>query len=137
MATSRTVKIGGRTFPLAYTMRGMLRMQQSIKDFDTSRIKEILSEPSGLIDILFVMMQDGADLEGRPLDVDKTWVSLHLPPSVRKVVELQIAVIDVMTEDMLMETEEDEERSREVDVVLQEIQKKRTASLGGKSSPGD
>ena len=137
MATSRTVKIGGRTFPLAYTMRGMLKMKESIPNFETTSIREVISDPDGLLTVLHIMMQDAADLEGTPLDVDKKWLSLHLPPSVRKMVELQIAVIDVMTEDMLMETEEDESRSREIDVVLQEIQKKRTALHGDKSSPGD
>ena len=81
----------------------------------------------------------GNRLNGEKLDVDQDWFALHTPANVRKLISLQLAVIETITDGMSMETEEDDDREREVDLVLQEIQKKSqtTDSPGEKSQPGD
>ena len=134
-----TVKIAGRVFPLAFPLRAMLEMQNSIKGFNFNDIDKMVMNPNMLLPMLYILAENGALLGGEKLDVDQDWFALHTPAHVRKLIGLQLAVIETITDGMTMETEEDEERDREVDVVLQEIQKKSqtTDSPGEKSQPGD
>ena len=122
---THTVKIGGRTFNLAFTLKTMLDMQTGIDGFDFNRLDEIVTKPGILLDVLYLMAKTGEALEGREMDVDKDWFALHLPPSMRKIMSLQFAIRDTIQDAMNMETNDDDEYSREVDLVLQEIQKKR------------
>lgn len=133
------VKIAGRVFPLAFPLRAMLEMQNSIEGFNFNDIDKMVSNPNMLLPMLFILAENGALLNGEKLDVDQDWFSLHTPANVRKLISLQLAVIETITDGMMMETEEEEDREREVDLVLQEIQKKSqtTDSPGEKLHPGD
>ena len=133
-----TVKVAGREFHLAFTLRAMLEMQKRIEGFNFENIDKIVSTPQGMVDALFVLAENGAKLNGETLNVDEEWFALHIPATLRKFVSIQIAIMETLTDGMMMESEEDDERSREVDVVLQEIQKKRAqeSSPGEKSQPG-
>ena len=133
------VKTAGRVFPLAFPLRAMLEMQNSIEGFNFNDIDKMVSNPNMLLPMLFILAENGALLNGEKLDVDQDWFSLHTPANVRKLISLQLAVIETITDGMMMETEEEEDREREVDLVLQEIQKKSqtTDSHGEKSHPGD
>ena len=135
---THTVKIGGRTFTLAFTLRAMLELQRRIEGFDFNEINNLIRTTQGMLDALYVLAENGAKLNGEELDVDEDWFALHIPPTLRKMVSIQLAIAETFTDGMMMETEEDE-WDREVDVVLQEIQKKRqtTDSPGEKSQPGD
>lgn len=121
---TQSIKIGGRTFSLAFTLKTLLDMQEHIEGFDYNRIEEIVRRPQGLVDVLYYLMKTGEALEGRELDVDSDWIALHIPPSAKQILYLQILIRDTMQDNMHMETEEDDDRSREVDLVLQELQKK-------------
>jgi len=121
---TQSVKIGGRTFSLAFTLKTLLDMQEHIEGFDYNRIEEIVRQPRGMVDVLYSLIKTGEALEGRELDIDKEWLALYIPPTVKKILYLQILIRDTMQDSMHMETEEDDERSREVDLVLQELQKK-------------
>jgi hypothetical protein len=85
------------------------------------------------------MAESAAKLNGEQMDIDREWIALHIPINTRKLISLQIAIIKTTAEWMEMEAELDADEEREVDLVLQEIQKKRvkTDSPGGKSSPTD
>ena len=133
------VKIAGRMFPLAFPLRAMLEMQNSIEGFNFNDIDKMVSNPNMLLPMLYILAENGALLNGEKLDVNQDWFSLHTPANVRKLISLQLSVIETITDGMMMETEEDEDREREVDLVLQEIQKKSqtTDSPGEKSHPGD
>lgn len=124
MIKTQSVKIGGRTFSLAFTLKAMLDMQENIEGFDYNQIAEIVRTTKGLLDVLYYLAVSGEALEGRKLDVDKDWFALHIPSNARKILYLQLAIRDTMQDNMRMESDDDDERSREVDVVLQEIQKK-------------
>lgn len=121
---TQSVRIGGRTFSLAFTLKAMLDMQKNIEGFDYNQIAEIVRTTKGLLDVLYYLAVSGEALEGRKLDVDKDWFALHIPSNARKILYLQLAIRDTMQDNMRMESDDDDERSREVDVVLQEIQKK-------------
>lgn len=122
---TQSVKIGGRTFSLAFTLKTMFDMQENIENFDYNQIDEIITRPKGLVDVLYYLAKTGEALEGREMDVDKDWFALHIPPSAKKIIYLQLLIRDTMQGNMHMESEEDDDRSREVDLVLQELQKKR------------
>lgn len=122
---TQSVRIGGRMFSLAFTLKTMFDMQENIENFDYNQIDEIITRPKGLVDVLYYLAKTGEALEGREMDVDKDWFALHIPPSAKKIIYLQLLIRDTMQGNMHMESEEDDDRSREVDLVLQELQKKR------------
>lgn len=122
---THTVKIAGRTFTLAFTLRAMLMMQRDIEGFDFNDLDKLSAQPDTMLDMLYILADNGAKLTGSTLDVDKDWFALHIPASLRKLLSIRISIIETLADGMNMETEEDDEHSREVDVVLQEIQKKR------------
>lgn len=134
---THTIKIGGREFALAFTLSSMLAMQNCIEGFNFNDIDKIVSTPKGMLDTLYILADTGERLSGRELDVDREWFALHTPANMRKIVSIQIIIIKTLTDGMSMEAEDDDDK--EVDVVLQEIQKKseKTSSPGEKSQPGD
>ena len=135
----KKIKIGGKVFPLAFPLRAMIEMQNTVEGFDLNDVSKTTKDFSTLMRMLWILADNGARLEGGKLEEDLEWFTLHTPVSTRKLLAIQIAVIDTVAEWMMMETEEEDEWDREVDVVLQEIQKKRqtTDSPGEKSQPGD
>lgn len=119
----RTVKIAKRTFPLAFTLGAMEELEQKIENFNLSKLQDYVKSPSGLMDILLALMRQGELLEGRILDVDRTWLASHLSPSPIRMAPIQIAILNTLSDGLTMEAEQDE---GEVDVVLEEIKKKET-----------
>lgn len=135
----RTINIGGRSFPLAFPMKAYLEMINTIDGFDFSDVSRMISDPNKMMPMIYILAKYGAILNGEKLDVDLEWMEVHTPSSTRKIIAIQLAVMGTITDWMEMETEEDEDLSREVDVVLQDLQKKskRISSPGEKSQPGD
>ena len=119
----RTVKIAKRTFPLAFTLGAMEELQNKIENFNLAKLQEYVKSPTGLMDILLALMRQGAILEGKTLDVDRTWLASRLSPSPIKMAPIQVAILNALSDGLTMEAEEDE---GEVDVVLEEIKKKET-----------
>lgn len=119
------IKIGGREFTLAFTLMAMIRMQERIEGFDFNAINELIGKPDGMLKMLYILAENGEALEGRKLDVDEQWFALHIPANMRKFVSIQLAIMETITDGMMMETEEEDEHSREVDAVLEEIRKKK------------
>ena len=139
IGTIRKIKIGGKVFPLAFPLRAMIEMQNTVEGFDLNDVSKTTKDFSTLMRMLWILADNGARLEGRKLEEDLDWFTLNTPVNTRKLLAIQLAVINTVAEWMSMETEEEDEWDREVDVVLQEIQKKRqtTDSPGEKSQPGD
>lgn len=121
---TQTITIGGRKFALAFTLKTMLDMHENIEGFDYNEIDKTVETPKGILDVIYCLAKTGEAIEGRELDVDKDWFALHIPASVKKLIYLRLAIRDTIQGNMFMESEDDDERSREVDVVLQQIQKK-------------
>lgn len=119
----RTVKIAKRTFPLAFTLGAMEELQNKIENFNLAKLQEYVKSPGGLMDILLALMRQGAILEGKALDVDRTWLASHLSPAPIRMAPIQVAILNALSDGLTMEAEEDE---GEVDVVLEEIKKKET-----------
>ncbi len=121
---TRKIKIGGREFELAYTLRAMIRMHNSIKDFNMNEIDRFVIVPENMVQMLYILAENGAKLKGKTLDVDEEWFEVHIPVNARKFVEIQIAVNEAIADGMMMETEMDEKRGKVIDAVLRDIQKK-------------
>lgn len=119
----RTVKIAKRTFSLAFTLGAMEELQNKIENFNLAKLQEYVKSPSGLMDILLALMRQGAILEGKTLDVDRTWLASHLSPAPIRMAPIQVAILNALSDGLTMEAEED---GGEVDVVLEEIKKKET-----------
>ena len=129
-----TVTIGKREFPLAFTLNTMIRMQEELPGFDFNKLDEMIRKPKGLIDVMYQLAVSGAALEDKTLDVSREWMAERIPASQKRLVEIQVEVVNALTDGMHMETEEEENENREVDVVLEDIKKKdgKTGSPGGK-----
>lgn len=134
----RGIKLGGRVFPLAFTLRTVNRLKHEFPDFDTDDVRKMVADTEQLVALLYYMADDAAKLAGETFDFDREWIAVNIPVNARKMIAIQIAVINTIADAMKMESEEDEETDREIDLVLQEIQKKRekTGSAGGESSAG-
>lgn len=132
------IKLGKREFPLAFTLKTMIRMQDNIPDFDFNKLDEIVRKPKGLMDVMYELAVSGAALRDQTLDVSKDWMAERIPANQARLVQIQVAVVDALSDGMRMESEEEEDADREVDVVLEDIKKKdgKTDSPGEKSQPG-
>lgn len=115
------VKIGGRTFALAFTLNVMADLEDALPEFDIAKLTEYVKTPKGLLTILTIMAKQGEALENRVLDVDSSWFGAHIRPGPANLMGLQSAIMEAMYEGMRMETEDDDGDS---DVVLEEIKKK-------------
>lgn len=116
------VKIGGRSFALAFNLNAMADLEDAVPNFEITRLTEYVKKPRGLIEILTIMARQGEMLEGRVLDVEGSWFGAHIRPGPANLMALQSAIMEAMIEGMKMETEDGEEE--QVDVVLEEIKKK-------------
>lgn len=116
------VKIGKRTFALAFTLDALAAMEAKIEDFNINDLNRYVHNSRCIVDILETLAQQGEMLEGRTLDVDRAWFGSHISPSPLNASKLQIAVLNALTDGLHMDT--DVEDNGEVDVVLDEIRKK-------------
>ena len=117
------VKIGGNTFPLAFTLKTLIDLQTEIKDFDLASLEiSVAKDPKGLMDLLYLLASSGAALEDKELDVSREWMAARIPASAKRMADIQVAMMDTISDGMAMETEEAEEEN-EVDVTLREIKK--------------
>ena len=136
---AHAVKIGGREFPLSFSLKTMLRLQEDVEGFDMNKIDEFVRSPGGLLDLMYEMAVSGAALADQKLDVSKDWMAERIPFSMKRLADIQVEIVQTLTDGMEMETEEEENAGREVDVVLEDIKKKdgKTGSPGEKSSATD
>ena len=117
------LKIGKRKFALAFDLNALEDLQNTIKDFDLSKLSEYVRSPGGLLDLIVILAKEGEALEGRELDVDRRWFGAHISPSPAKIADIHVTIFDCLQAGLRMETEDDDPDA-EVDVVLEEIKKK-------------
>ena len=117
------VEIGGREFPLAFTLNTMIKLQEDIPDFDFKDLDERMKNPKGFVDMLFRLAFSGAALENKKLDVDRDWLAERIPVNNEKISAIANEASLAIVESMLMETEQMEKEGREVDVSLEKIKK--------------
>ena len=116
------LQIGGREFPLKFTLRTLIRMQEDLPDFNDD-FNTYITTAKGLMNTIYYLAMSGAALEDKELDVSLDWMAERIPASGKKLQEIQRAIVDTLVEGNRMETEEEENQDREVDVVLEEIKK--------------
>ena len=116
------LKIGKRTFALAFTADALADLEETIENFDIAKVSETTKSMKTLLDVVTVLAKAGEDLEGRTLDVDRRWFGSHISPAPLSIAKVQIAVLNAYAEGIKMEAESGDEDG-EVDVVLEELKK--------------
>ena len=122
---TRKIKIARRSFALAFTLGAMEELQKVIEHFNLNDMQTYVKSPSGMLDILLALMRQGELLEGRVLDVDRTWLASHISPAPARVAAIQVAILETLSDGLTMETEEENDVEG-IDVTLEEIKKKET-----------
>lgn len=117
------LKVGGRTFALAFNLNAMEAMQNTIPGFELGKLAEYVRTPGGMKDMITILAAEGEAAEGRTLDVDREWFGRHISPSPAKIANIHVVILDCLREGLAMETEDDDNQG-EVDVVLEELKKK-------------
>ncbi len=116
------VKIGKQHFSLAFTLGAMEELEEKIEDFRLDDLQKYVKSPKGLLDIITALARQGEALDGRELAVNREWFAQHLSPSPIRISQIQVAVLNALSEGLRMEAEDENEG--EVDVVLEELKKK-------------
>ena len=87
------LKIGKRTFALAFDLNAMEAMQNTIPDFDLGKLSDYVRSPGGLLDLITILAKEGEELEGRQLDVDRKWFGAHISPSPAKIANIHVTIL--------------------------------------------
>lgn len=117
-----SIKVGGREFPLAFTLGALEKMEGTFPGVDITKVDSSLATTAGLLNMIYILAECGAKTEGQMLDVGREWFANHIPASNTAIARIYQSVVDTMVDWMSMETEQ-EDADREVDVVLDEIKK--------------
>lgn len=117
------VKLAKKEFPLVFTLGTMQRLEETVPDFDITKIDELLRSTKGLLDVLYCMAAEGAVARDQELKETRAWFGAHAPASKTWIVNVHQEIVAALIDGMSMETD-DEDGSDEVDVVLEELKKK-------------
>lgn len=123
---TREIKIGKRKFALAFTLGAMEELEKKIENFRLNDLQDYVKSPGGMLDILLALMRQGELLQGRTLDIDRTWLAARMKPAPAYIASVQVAVLEALSDGLSMETEG--QNDEEVDLVLEEIKKKETTA---------
>ena len=131
------IKIAKREFPLAFSLRTLAKIQEKHPDISVENIEDMFQTVPGLLEMLYLLAEQGARNAGTKLDVDEEWFGSNLPANLKRIVSIRLVVLNTVVDGMHMETEEEEDAEREIDVVLEELKKKdkKTNSPGDESQP--
>ena len=116
------IKIGKKTFALAFTLDALAELEETIEGFSLADLAKYPRTAKGLGDLIYALAKQGELLQGRTLTVDRAWIGSHLSPAPARIAGYQVAVLEAINAGMDMET--DDEEKGEEDVVLQELKKK-------------
>lgn len=119
------IKIAKREFPLAFSLRTLAKIQEKHPDVSVENIEDMFQTVPGLLEMLYLLAEQGARNEGRKLDVDEEWFGSNLPANLKRIVSIRLVVLNTVVDGMHMEAEEEEDADREIDVVLEELKKKK------------
>lgn len=117
------ITIAKKDFPLRFSLGTLQLLEETIPDFDLSKIDARLRTTGGLLDVLYCLAVEGAIAKGEELKESRAWFGANAPASRRWIVTAHETVVAALIDGMSMETD-DEEEKEEVDVVLEEIKKK-------------
>lgn len=126
---AKRIKVGGRELALVFTVAAMDEIEELLgAQVNLSNLQESivarLSDRHDLVKIVYAMARQGEYAMDCKPDFDLDWLKRHMRPGQQ--MQLHAAVVEAMAEGLTMETGGDD--GDEVDVVLEEIKKKRRAS---------
>lgn len=118
-----SIKLAKKEFPLVFSLGTMQRLEETVPDFDMTKIDELLRSTRGLLDVLYCMAAEGAVANDQELKETRAWFGAHAPASKTWIVNAHQEIVSTLIDGMSMETDDDE-GDEEIDVVLEEIKKK-------------
>ena len=123
---AKRLKVGKRELALLFTMDAIEQLEKRLeRPIGLSEIKEALidklDDRKTLIAVVNELARQGEYEMGFTPDFDESWLMRHLKPG--QTTRLQVAVIGAIAEGLNAETTSGDDE--EVDVVLEEIKKKR------------
>ena len=124
MENKHVIKIKKKEFPLVFSLGTLQRMEEFIDGFDLTNVDNILRSTKGLLDILYCLAEQGAIAEGRRLEEDRAWFGANAPAAQKWIIQAHTTIVETLVDGMSMETDEEDDDA-EVDVVLEELKKKR------------
>lgn len=124
------IKIAGRVIPLVFDMVSWTKMDAEVCTL--ARINDVLSYGKGnktstsireLVSIVRILGNEGLEEAGQTPDLTDEWLLKKLRPA--QVKDVRTAIIDVIDEAMDIETQDKKKDGEPVDLVLEEINKKK------------
>ena len=122
-----TMKVGGRTLALAFTLDAMSQMQEAFngKSVMTEKgFSELFASPGDTLKLLAILANQGEELAGKAPEITGKWLGQHMKPG--RLPEVQRVILDAIQKGMDME-HADDDPEEEVDVVLEELKKNDSA----------
>ena len=120
-----TLNIGERKIPLRFRMNQFIELEEKLGNLGEIRDK-ITTDRSRLTNLVFVIMvlgNAGLKAEGQEPDLTEEWLRENMEP--HALMAYQIAVLACLTKENKSQAAEEENESKERDLVLEEIQAKK------------
>ena len=117
------IEAGGRTLPLVFNMNSWGEIEEEIAPLqDVGGLLEGTKRVKTVLKLVRILANEGLECAGEKADVTEAWLGRTLNP--RQMGDLSMKAMQAVTQGMQMEATEDEP-GKEVDVTLQEINKKK------------
>lgn len=117
-----SIKVGGHEFPLAFTLGALEKMEEIFPGVDITKVDSSLATTRGMLDMLHILVECGAETEGQKLEFSRAWFASHIPASSAAITRIYTELVDTMVDWMNMENDLNS-ADEEVDVTLEEIKK--------------
>ena len=120
-----TIKIGDREIPLAFTMEEFIEIEETIGYM--GEVRELLIKGKNrlrnLVSAIRILGNSGLKEAGKEPDLTDEWLKKNMDP--HAVMTYQLAVLACMAQDSESEAQTEESENKERDLVLEEIEQKK------------
>ena len=84
------IKIAKREFPLAFSLRTLAKIQEKHPDISVENIEDMFQTVPGLLEMRYLLAEQGARNAGTKLDVDAEWFGSNLPANLKRIVSIRL-----------------------------------------------
>lgn len=123
MSSPVVIDAGGRSIPLVFDMISWGQMEEEIAPLqDISELLNGTSRVKTVLKLIRILGNEGLEISGQKPDLTEKWLGRNMHP--KAIGDLSVKAMDAVTAGMEMETSADDGK-KEIDVTLQEINKKK------------
>lgn len=123
MAKPVVIEAGGRSIPLVFDMISWGQMEEEIAPLqDIGDLLDGTKRVNTMLKLIRILGNEGLEIAGEKPDLTEKWLGRVLNPT--QMGDLNLKAMKAVTDGMKMEAAEDGSK-REIDVTLQEINKKK------------